>query len=66
MIESNIYLEMILHTNLDLTISGGVVPPKCQLKRKIGGVVPLERQIFPCLGGLRFPYAHINKHPLPD
>ena len=37
MIESNIYLEMILHTNLDLT----------QKKSKTGGTIPPYRKKLP-------------------
>ena len=40
MIESNIYLEMILHTNLDLTSGSDLAPPKTYKTKNIGGVNP--------------------------
>ena len=52
MIESNIYLEMILHTNLDLTLSGGIIPPIFSFHESSGGIIPPEIQIIHCQGGL--------------
>ena len=47
MIESNIYLEMILHTNLDLT----VVTPPGKGKKLISGVAyPPGKEKLPILG----------------
>lgn len=52
MIESNIYLEMILHTNLDLTrksmesslIRGLAIPLRSEKKEDQGEPLPLKRQ----------------------
>ena len=45
MIESNIYLEMILHTNLDLT-------PIFRFSWHLGGTTPPDIAFFPDPGGI--------------
>lgn len=50
MIESNIYLEMILHTNLDLTAVSIFYPPKSKNLHCLGVVTPPDLSIFCNIG----------------
>lgn len=58
MIESNIYLEMILHTNLDLT--GGVqnIPPKKAEEHRSGGTRTPWNPIFQQKRGTSSPHLY--------